>query len=168
MDDTTFLEHRFGGLWKFTDSSRQYSISQDGRLWRAGYAPYKTTTGHKDKLGFHSVNLSKGFELWGRWYLHRLVYTVWIKPILETQDIIHQDGNKSNNALSNLITVAQSETVTKAMRKGFAKSGLQNNARAEAIAVLLEANWSQAKIAEAFEVSQPAISEYISRHRADA
>ena len=32
-------------------------------------------------LGFHAVHLSKGLERSGRWYLHRLVYTVWIEPL---------------------------------------------------------------------------------------
>jgi HNH endonuclease len=165
MDNTTFLSHRFGSLWRFSDSGKQYALSQDGRLWRASYAPHKTTTGHKDKLGFHSVNLSKGLEFHGRWYLHRLIYTVWVKPIPENADISHKDQNKSNNQLDNLIVISHAEILLKAAAKGFMKQGLQNQARADAISVLLEANWSHQKIAEAFEITQPAISGYISRHK---
>jgi hypothetical protein len=162
MDDTVFLTQRFGNLWQFTDSSKQYAVSQDGRLWRAGYAPNKTTTGHKDALGFHAVNLSKGLELRGRWYLHRLIYTVWVER-LDDDDVIHLDKNKSNNAVSNLSRVPHQATFDKVTQKGFKKKGLQNQARHEAIRLLLKANWSQEKIAEAFEVSQPAISSYVKR-----
>ena len=163
MDDTHFLTHRFGSLWRFSDSGKKYALSQDGRLWRASYAPHKITTGHKDKLGFHSVKLTKGLELRGRWYLHRLIYTVWVTPILEDDDVIHLDQNKSNNALGNLAIVPHSQTILKASSKGFGKQGLQNQVRAEAIEVLIEADWSHQKIAQAFEITQPAISEYISR-----
>ncbi len=167
MDDTTFLTQRFSSLWRFTDSSKQYALSQDGRVWRAGYAPHKTTIGHKDTLGFHSVNLSKGLECRGRWYLHRLVYTVWVKQIPEGDDIIHRDGNKSNNTLSNLVLISHQETLDKAAKKGFKKQGLQNQARHEAITLLLKAGWSHQKISQAFELSQPAISNYLKRSKVE-
>jgi DNA-binding CsgD family transcriptional regulator len=160
MNDTTFLTQRFSSLWRFTDSSKQYAVSQDGRLWRAGYAPNKTTTGHKDALGFHSVNLSKGLEHSGRWYLHRLVYEVWVEP-LRDDDVIHLDKNKSNNAVSNLSKIPHRQTLNKARQHDFKKPGLKNQSRLEAIRLLLKAGWSQKKIAEAFEISQPAISSYI-------
>jgi hypothetical protein len=166
MDDTTFLTQRFGSHWRFTDSLKNYAISQDGRLWRAGYAPNKTTTGYKDTLGFHSVNLSKGLERSGRWYLHRLVYEVWVEP-LGDNDVIHLDKNKSNNAVSNLSKIPHQQTLDKAMQHGFKKRGLQNQSRIEAITLLLESGWSQKKIAQAFEVSQPAISSYISKLKID-
>jgi HNH endonuclease len=163
MDDTTFLTQRFGSLWQFTDSSRQYAVSQDGRLWRSGYAPSKTTTGHKDPLGFHSVSLSKGLEHRGRWYLHRLIYTVWVGVLTDDDDAIHLDKNKSNNAVSNLARIPHQETLDKAIIKGFKKQGVQNQARKDAISLLIKAGWSQEKVARAFEVSQPAISRYISQ-----
>lgn len=154
MQDTSFLSQRFGSQWRYTDSSRQYAVSQDGRMWRASYAPHKTTTGHKDALGFHAVNLSKGLELAGRWYLHRLVYTIWVKPLAQGYDVIHQDANKSNNAVHNLLCVEHVKTLERSTLK---KQAL-NQTRIEAIKVLLQHGWTQEKIAEAFEVSQPAIS----------
>ena len=164
MDDTSFLTQRFGSQWRYTDSSMQYAVSQDGRLWRASYASHKTSSGHRDKLGFHAVHLSKGLERSGRWYLHRLVYTVWAEP-LENNDVIHKDQNKSNNALNNLTRVPHQQTLSKSMQKGFAKKGLQNTSRYEAIELLLGAGWNQSKIAEACEISQAAVSSCIKKKK---
>jgi hypothetical protein len=164
MDDTSFLTQRFGSLWRFTDSAKQYAVSRDGRLWRANYASHKTTTGHKDTLGFHAVNLSKGLELSGRWYLHRLVYRVWLGT-LGDDDVIHKDGNRSHNSLDNLARVPHQQTLDHTIQKGFSKRGLQNQARFEAIEILLKAKWSQNKIAQAFEMTQVAVSAYASKIR---
>ena len=50
--------------------------------------------------------------------IHRLVWETFNKPIPEGYYIDHIDGNKSNNALSNLRLVTQSDNMKNAMKNG--------------------------------------------------
>ena len=50
--------------------------------------------------------------------IHRLVWETFNEPILEGYYIDHIDGNKSNNALSNLRLVTQSDNMKNAMKNG--------------------------------------------------
>ncbi|MCA9835491.1 MAG: HNH endonuclease [Trueperaceae bacterium] len=161
MADTSFLSSRFGGTWKFTDLSEHYAISSDGRVWRSSYAPKKTTTGYKDKNGFHYVGLSKGLKYAGKQLLHRLVFQVWVSEIPSGHDVIHLDGDKSNNALENLQLISHADLLALQSRQGRLFRGPHSSERLEAIQVLQKLGWTQEKIAKAFGISQSAVAQYL-------
>jgi len=161
MDSLDFLQRRFGANWRFTDNSKQYAVSNTGLLWRLSYAPHKTTTGFKTKQGFHSVGLSKGTTYRGKFYLHRLVYEIWASPIPEGFDVIHKDANKSNNHIRNLELMSHAKTLRYYSEQGRLKRGHQNTDRYQAMKTLNSLGWSQERIANAFELSQAAISQYL-------
>lgn len=96
--------------WRPLKFSDQYGINSAGEMIN-----FKTGR----KLAGQDRNGYKRFQYENRVYsIHRLVYETFVGPIPEGMKVDHIDGNRSNNALSNLRLVTQSENMKNAMANG--------------------------------------------------
>lgn len=91
----------FEGLYEISD----YGCVRSRHGGKVRYLKCK-----KSKHGYIEVPLSKNGKK-NFFYVHRLVYTAFNGPIPEGMQIDHIDGNKENNALSNLRVVTPRENV---------------------------------------------------------
>lgn len=90
--------------------SDNYGINSDGEM--INFRTKKLIQG-SDRNGY------KRFSFNGYTYsIHRLVYETFKGPIPEGFYVDHIDGNRSNNALSNLRLVTQSDNMYAAMKNG--------------------------------------------------
>jgi len=83
----------------------------------------------KDSRGYHQVNLCKEGET-VLVLVHRLVMSSFVDNVEDKYSVNHEDGNKLNNALSNLTWSTRSEQMLHAYTKGLIspKTG-ENNGR---------------------------------------
>ena len=90
----------------------------------------KSLKHQKCKNGYHRVYLTiegkrKSFSV------HRLVALAYIPNPANKPDVNHMDGNKSNNAKSNLEWVTKSENQKHAYRNGLFKTKMESNPERE-------------------------------------
>jgi len=96
--------------WTSLFFSDNYGINSDGEM--INFRTKKLIQG-SDRNGY------KRFSFNGHTYsIHRLVYETFKGPIPEGFYVDHIDGNRSNNALSNLRLVTQSDNMYAAMKNG--------------------------------------------------
>jgi hypothetical protein len=95
--------------------------------------------------------------------VHRLVAAAFLGPISPGYEVNHKDGDKSNNALSNLEIVTRDENRKHAQRNGLLRRG-EANAKAKLTAAkvreireLREGGESVPELARAYGVTQQSI-----------
>lgn len=71
-----------------------------------------------DRNGYKRCDLKKENGEIKRFSIHRLIYETFIGPIPQGMVIDHIDGDKSNNELSNLRCISQSENAINAQKNG--------------------------------------------------
>ena len=96
--------------WIKLSSNENYAINTDGEV-----ANLKTglLVRGSERNGYLRITIRNK-----QYSIHRLVWETFNEPIPEGYYIDHIDGNKSNNALSNLRLVTQSDNMKNAMKNG--------------------------------------------------
>ena len=96
--------------WIKLPSNENYAINTDGEV-----ANLKTglLVRGSERNGYLRITIRNK-----QYSIHRLVWETFNEPIPEGYYIDHIDGNKSNNALSNLRLVTQSDNMKNAMKNG--------------------------------------------------
>ena len=106
-----------------------YAISIEGDIYRVSYSDKgnqgKYTLPHKlkpklDRYGYHKVVLSVNRKLFYR-TVHRLVAETFVPNPNNLPQVNHIDGNKTNNAITNLEWVTNRENVLHAHSTGLHK-----------------------------------------------
>lgn len=104
------------GEWKEIADFPAYFVSSDGRIYSSKtkkiFCPGIT------RNGYVIVHLRQGGKQYAR-YLHRLVATAFILNPENVREVNHIDGNKQNNAVSNLEWVTSSQNKTHAYKTGI-------------------------------------------------
>lgn len=96
--------------WKLLPMDSQYGITDEGYI--INFKTGKMSIGN-DRNGY------KRFKIGEHIYsIHRLVYEAFIGDIPDGMKVDHIDGNRSNNKVSNLRLVTQSENMYAAMANG--------------------------------------------------
>lgn len=103
-------------IWKTIDAFPNYSVSNEGRV-------RKDTTGKilvatPDSRGYPALSL-KDETGWHTKPVHRLVAKAFIDNPYEKRSVNHIDGNKSNNHISNLEWITDSENMLHAYTTGL-------------------------------------------------
>jgi hypothetical protein len=115
--------------WRTIPAFKRYEASDLGRIRRKedGMIVAQRTNKH----GYVNVNLRirKGFRKTA--ILSRAVYSAFNGPIPAGLAVNHIDGNKSNNVLSNLEAITNSENARHAYRIGLRSNAGENNPRAK-------------------------------------
>lgn len=139
-----------------------YQINQEGIITNVKgrlLSPYMAS-------GYKAIKLKNDEGFLRAYLIHRLVYQAFIGDIPDKMQINHKNGDKTDNNLLNLELVTPSENLKHAYRvlecnraKGLtcylAKLSLE---QIEMIKTLLKAGYSQRRIAESFQVSQPNVN----------
>ena len=138
----------------------------DGRVMRYGrvYSPY-------DCSGYSGIKVLLGRGNRKSLLVHRLVWEAFNGVIPRGMWVNHKNGDKGDNRLENLELVTPSQNLVHAYRelkcnraKGeCVHTALLTGEGIEAIGLLAKSGWSQHKIAKAFGVSQPTISNILNK-----
>lgn len=80
----------------------KYVLDSDGYV--IGYRKNRALKPLIDANGYRKVRLYSDIKHWKDYYVHRLIAKYFI-GLDESMDVIHIDGNKSNNSVSNLKVV---------------------------------------------------------------
>ena len=86
----------------------KYTLDSDGYV--IGYRKNRPLKPLLDANEYRKVRLYNGSEHWKDYYIHRLVAKYFIDPD-ESMDVIHIDGDKSNNCGNNLKVIDPSDRV---------------------------------------------------------
>lgn len=81
-----------------------------------------------NKFGYNHIRLFKN-GIRHNFQIHRLVAATYIENPLNKPQVNHIDGNKSNNHVSNLEWVTQSENIRHAINTGLKSTFVHENAR---------------------------------------
>lgn len=87
----------------------RYDVTSDGEI----YCNKKLMHPCDNGLGYKVIRLYDLNNERKMWYVHRLVYTVFMGEI--KNEINHKDHNKSNNKLENLEDISRKENIDKAI-----------------------------------------------------
>lgn len=140
-----------------------YEVSNLGQVRRTVYlisgkaGRLLRPSGRKDGSGYQTITLShKGARFYGT--VHSLVAIAFLGPRPENMQINHKDGNKRNNALTNLEYLSPSENKLHALDLGVDRGRGETHGMAkltlEAVLAirLLEGKMSKRAIGRAFGV----------------
>lgn len=119
--------------WRDVPGFPGYRVGSDGSVWSC-----RTThgeVGHEWRRlspdiganGYRRVRLSNAGRV-GRWLLHRLVLTLFSGPCPDGMEACHRDGDRGNNAASNLRWATHRENEHDKCRHGTAQVG-ENHSR---------------------------------------
>lgn len=166
------------GEWKAIPcTSGVYLASSMGEIRRAK----KLSVGRPVRAASVQIGKSGGYALvniqfgdkWRVVTVHSLVAEAFIGVRPHGLHINHKDGNKLNNAASNLEYVTRSENMKHAMAFGLwspPRATGERNAKATLVAddvrkmVLLEHDHTKAELAEMFSVSRGCVRDILSGH----
>lgn len=101
-----------------------YDVSADGQVMRVRYSlgstPGRVLKPHVTRDGYHQVRLYTGARDRSRWHkVHRLVADAFLGPCPIGYQVNHIDGDKGNNAVSNLEYVTAKQNIIHAERLGL-------------------------------------------------
>jgi hypothetical protein len=113
--------------WKMVPNYSSYEISNMGRVRKkysmATIKRYKYTNPYKmiqlvdNGVGYKTINFHKNNKA-KRFYIHRLVFELFIRPLEPKEKNNHRDGNPSNNMIWNLESIDDSGNILDAYRRG--------------------------------------------------
>ena len=107
--------------WKDIDGFPDYKISSEGKILRISKNYYLKPCLDKS-IGYFVVNLYDTKGRPHRKFLHRLIAEAFIPNPENKRTVNHIDGNKSNNELSNLEWVTDSENMLHAFSHGLCEN----------------------------------------------
>lgn len=108
-------------VWKPVEGFPNAEVSNLGRVRSLFRGVVKLRSVHLNDHGYFIITLQNK-TIKKRARVHVLVAAAFIGPKLPRMDVNHIDGNKANNAASNLEYVTRSENHRHAFRLGLAKS----------------------------------------------
>lgn len=149
-------------MFKHISRLSSYQINQEGIITNINgrlLKPYIAS-------GYKAIKLNNDEGIRLSYLIHRLVYITHVGDIPDKMQINHKNGDKLDNSLNNLELVTPSENLKHAYRvlernRAFGLSchlAKLSIDQVEMIKTLLRAGYSQRKIAESFQVSQPNIN----------
>ena len=143
-----------------------YTIYEDGTVesYKRSSTPKKLTP-YVDRIGYMRLVLNTT----EKWYIHRLVATVFIDNPDKLPCINHIDGNKQNNHYTNLEWCTHAENSKHAYDNGLLKIDesrvdyFKDSTRVKALEILSK-DFNQYELAIIFRVSQVCISKAIKKY----
>lgn len=143
-----------------------YTIYEDGSIesYKRSNTPKKLTP-YIDRVGYMSIALNTH----EKWFIHRLVATLFIDNPKNLPCVNHIDGNKQNNHYTNLEWCTHAENSKHAYDKGLLKIDesridyFKDDTRVKALRILAK-EFNQYELAVIFRVSQVCISKNIRKH----
>lgn len=109
-------------VWKFVTVCDDYEVSNLGRIRRAtpGNKTYvgKILKDQKVSSGYRAIRLTM-LGKQRQFYIHRLVAIEFIGEIPHGHEVNHKDGDKTNNAVSNLEYMTRSQNCVHAIETGL-------------------------------------------------
>ena len=120
-----------GVLWIRHPDDPQIYVSSDGQVWRKinDTHPERRQWSRRkmdvDKDGYHRYRIAGVSE-----YVHRLVYRLFVGPLVKGQVIRHLDGDPTNNNVANLAQGTQRDNMADKQNHGTAQKG-ENHPRAQ-------------------------------------
>ena len=97
-----------------------YMVDKQGNIKNCKTS--KTVSQHDNGNGYMFVNLWRDGKRYNR-YVHRLVAETYIVDNIKKSQVNHIDGNKKNNAVSNLEFVTGNENIKHAVENGLSSRG---------------------------------------------
>ena len=138
-----------------------YSVSTDGQVYTY---KYKKVLKPRSKKGYLNVSLSKNKKR-KEFKIHRLVAMSFIPNPENKEQVNHIDGDKSNNKVTNLEWVTQSENITHSYSLGLhsttKKPYKMTNDKISLLKSMLKENKTLKEIAETLEVSVSTIDRHV-------
>ncbi len=136
-----------------------YQVSRSGQIF--GLTRKRVLAHFVDESGYCRVNLYRDGQV-RHHKVHRLVAAAFLGPIPEGYQINHKDGDKSNNAVSNLEAVTPKENVQHAEATGLKRStkgegsprAKLTEAKVREMRRLHKEGFSASKLAKLYGVSQ--------------
>lgn len=101
--------------WRTISGFPKYEISNKGRVRNSKTGRIIKTS--IDKRGYEYVSLC-GSRIKHTRRIHRLVAEAFSDDIDDSLDVIHQDGNRRNNGINNLVTKSRSKKMQDVYRNG--------------------------------------------------
>lgn len=110
--------------WRSVPWAAAYEVSRTGRVRkrinathpeRRQVTPIKT---YPDKDGYLYTHLNRR-----KWLIHRLVYAVFVGPLISGLVVCHLDGEKTNNHVDNLLQTTQRENISHKVAHGTHQIG---------------------------------------------
>lgn len=164
------------GLWTVVEAWQEipntyYSVSSQGRVASRRDGGWRIMRSPKNGRGYPNINLSVGGRL-RNFRVHGLVATAFLGPRPSAaHEVNHIDGDKTNNAVSNLEWVTRSQNERHAIRvlgKAHARGTANANAKLDSAKVFdirarLGAGDAKAHIAKLFGVSAESIAQVARR-----
>lgn len=137
-------------------------VNEDGEIFNARSGrKFKATT---DKHGYCRITLTKPDGKRGGLFVHRAIALAFIPNPENKPDVNHMDGNKSNNALSNLEWATRGENMRHAKNTGLwnRRMGIEHvGSRNKIIANLYSMGVNKEIIGKAFELNDFVINQAI-------
>ncbi len=124
--------------YKKLEGYKHYNIYPDGKIIRCKHTSpigrthlsRKKLNLTKEKNGYLTVILVDDCGEKHKWYVHRLLYTVFIGEIKKGYEIDHIDGDRTNNNLDNLRMITHRENANTATAKQrFKKSNARDQGK---------------------------------------
>jgi hypothetical protein len=160
--------------WKSIPGFPDYSASTLGRIRREtggrGVRAGRVLVAQHQPNGYCGVNLYLA-GVRTRRTIHTLVYETFVGPRSPGMELNHLDGDKDNNALSNLEACTGKQNKEHASRTRLSAFGARNKAakltddQVTAIKASAAAGLSQRTLAAMFGVSQPHVSDIVNGRR---
>ena len=122
--------------WRVVADYPDYEVSNLGRVrsWKGGNngrvvgrRASEPRIMRPARMGLYSGVVLCGPNKQEKRYIHRLVATAFIPNPEGKPEVNHKDGDKHNNALSNLEWATSSENKQHASRTGLLRSGMDNH-----------------------------------------
>lgn len=141
--------------WKHVSGYVNYEVSNKGRIRNK----------HSGRVlkpqivrGYHYVSLSNSGKRKTH-QLHRLIAKEFLTTFSEELVVNHKDGNKLNNVLDNLEMVSQADNLYHAGQIGLNPNLKLSREDVVLIRELLDKGYTQAYIAEIYNISQSFVSQ---------
>lgn len=146
-----------------------YRLYEDGRVW--SYRAKRFLTVGIDRDGYRRFTVCVNHKVKNQ-ALHRWLYITFVGNIEEGKQINHKDGNKLNNALSNLELVTPKENTNHAWGIGLARKRFGSETSMAKltendipkIIKMYNDGFKQGEIAEMFGIDQSNISRIVSKN----
>lgn len=110
--------------WRQIPDKPRYWVSSTGLVRKAINArhperpQWDVREGSQDGRGYFSVMVDRQ-----RWLVHRLVYSMFVGPLVDGLVVCHRDGNPANNSVENLLQDTQKVNISHKLEHGTAQIG---------------------------------------------